>query len=73
VSDTTNDSANPLLQRLGVPAYDRIRPQHVVPKDHWQAAASAGDWTLVSCVVAPGFRFEGFTLAAPGFTIPEAD
>jgi hypothetical protein len=42
----------------------------VVPAHHWQAARSTGDWTLVSCVVSPGFRFEGFTLAAPGFDIP---
>ena len=59
--------------RLGSGLTTGEQPQHVVPKDHWQAAASAGDWTLVSCVVAPGFRFEGFTLAPPGFTIPEAD
>lgn len=45
-------------------------PQIVVPAHHWQAAASQGAFTLVSCTVSPGFRFEGFTLAAPGFTIP---
>lgn len=47
-------------------------PQIVVPTDHWQAAASTGDWTLVSCTVSPGFLFEGFTLAAPDFDIPRA-
>ncbi|MDU8945679.1 cupin domain-containing protein [Ovoidimarina sediminis] len=45
-------------------------PQRIVPKDHWQAARSTGDWTLVSCTVSPGFRFDGFTLAPPGFDIP---
>lgn len=45
-------------------------PQIVVPAHHWQAAESLGTFTLVSCTVSPGFRFEGFTLAAPGFTIP---
>jgi hypothetical protein len=45
-------------------------PQLVVPKGHWQAARSTGDWTLVSCTVSPGFRFEGFELAPPGFDIP---
>ncbi|MEP3845003.1 MAG: cupin domain-containing protein [Paracoccaceae bacterium] len=45
-------------------------PQIIVPKDHWQAAQSTGDWTLVSCTVSPGFQFEGFTLADPGFEIP---
>ncbi|MEM7489164.1 MAG: cupin domain-containing protein [Pseudomonadota bacterium] len=46
--------------------------QGVVPADHWQAARSEGDWSLVSCIVAPGFRFEGFELAPPGFDIPMA-
>ncbi len=45
-------------------------PQLIVPTAHWQAARSTGDWTLVSCTVSPGFRFEGFELAAPGFDIP---
>lgn len=45
-------------------------PQLIVETDHWQAAATTGDYTLVSCTVSPGFRFEGFTLAAPGFDIP---
>lgn len=46
------------------------RPQGIVPKDHWQAARSTGDWSLVGCTVSPGFRFDGFTLAPPGFDIP---
>jgi uncharacterized protein len=41
------------------------RPQAVVPPHVWQAAQSAGDWTLVSCTVAPGFDFAGFELAPP--------
>jgi predicted cupin superfamily sugar epimerase len=45
-------------------------PQAIVPADHWQAARSLGDWTLVGCTVSPGFRFEGFELAPPGFDIP---
>jgi predicted cupin superfamily sugar epimerase len=45
-------------------------PQAIVPKDHWQAARTTGDWTLVGCTVSPGFRFEGFELAPPGFDIP---
>ncbi len=45
-------------------------PQGIVPKDHWQAARTAGDWTLVSCTVSPGFSFDGFTLATPEFDIP---
>lgn len=45
-------------------------PQLIVPTGAWQSAATLGDWTLVSCTVSPGFRFEGFELAAPGFDIP---
>lgn len=43
------------------------RPQLVVPAGHWQSATSLGAWTLVGCTVAPGFRFEGFELAPPGW------
>lgn len=45
-------------------------PQAVVPAGEWQAAESTGAWTLVSCVVAPGFDFAGFELAPPGFHPP---
>jgi uncharacterized protein len=44
-------------------------PQLIVPKGHWQAARTTGDYTLVGCTVSPGFRFEGFELAAAGFDI----
>lgn len=43
------------------------RPQAVVPAGVWQAAGSLGAWTLVSCVVAPAFTFEGFELAPPAW------
>ena len=43
------------------------RPQAVVPAGAWQSAATTGAWTLVSCVVAPGFDFAGFELAPPGW------
>ena len=39
-------------------------PQAIVPAHAWQAAESTGDWTLVSCTVAPGFDFAEFELAA---------
>jgi predicted cupin superfamily sugar epimerase len=42
--------------------------QGLVPAGHWQAAQSQGAWTLVSCVVTPAFRFEGFELAPPGWS-----
>ncbi len=43
------------------------RPQAVVPAHAWQSAESLGRWTLVGCTVAPGFRFEGFEMAPPGW------
>lgn len=39
------------------------RPQVTVPEHSWQTAESLGAWTLVSCIVAPGFDFAGFELA----------
>lgn len=48
------------------------RPQAVVPAGQWQAAQPLGAWTLVSCTVSPGFRFEGFEMAPPDFDIPRA-
>lgn len=48
-------------------------PQIIVPKGVWQAARSTGAYTLVSCTVSPGFRFAGFELAAPDFTLPGAE
>lgn len=50
---------------LGVDLGAGERPQAAVPAHAWQAAQSQGEWTLVSCVVAPGFEFSGFELAAP--------
>lgn len=59
------ETARTLL--LGVRLEAGEVPHAVVPRDAWQAARSTGEWTLVSCTVAPGFRFEGFTLAPPGW------
>jgi predicted cupin superfamily sugar epimerase len=42
--------------------------QAAVPAGAWQAARSSGDWTLVSCVVAPAFEFSGFELAPPDWS-----
>lgn len=44
------------------------RPQRVVEPGEWQAARSLGAWSLVGCTVAPGFEFEGFEMAAPGWS-----
>ncbi|MEO1167227.1 MAG: cupin domain-containing protein [Pseudomonadota bacterium] len=46
-------------------------PQAIVPAHHWQTAeptAGGAGYTLVSCMVVPGFEFDGFTLAPPGWS-----
>lgn len=45
-------------------------PQIIIPPHYWQKATCTGDYTLVGCTVSPGFQFDTFTLAAPGFDIP---
>lgn len=56
--------------RLGPAILQGEVPQAVVPAGWWQAAQSTGAWSLVGCTVSPGFRFDGFELAPPGFDIP---
>ena len=53
--------------RLGPDVLGDEVVQAVVPAGWWQAARPLGEWTLVSCTVSPGFRFEGFELAPPGW------
>ena len=53
--------------RLGGDVPGGEAPQGVIPKGHWQSARANEGWALVSCVVTPGFRFEGFELAPAGW------
>ena len=53
--------------RLGPELGAGQRPQIVVPAGCWQSATSLGAWTLVGCTVAPGFAFDGFEMAEPGW------
>jgi predicted cupin superfamily sugar epimerase len=64
--------AGPATDHLLSPDLKTGAPQIIVPEGHWQAAATTGDYTLVSCTVSPGFHFDGFTLAPAGFDIPHA-
>ncbi len=59
--------------RLGNDFAAGDRPQVVVPQGYWQRARSLGDFTLVGCTVAPGFLFETFKLAPPGFEPGQGD
>ena len=60
--------------RLGPDVLAGDAPQVLVPAGQWQAArctdAAAGGYSLVSCTVTPGFRFDGFVLAPPEFDLP---
>ncbi len=53
--------------RLGPHLGAGERPQAIVPACAWQAAESAGDWSLVGCTVSPAFEFAGFELAPRGW------
>jgi predicted cupin superfamily sugar epimerase len=43
-------------------------PQVRIPAHDWQSAHARDGWALVSCLVAPGFEFAGFKLAAADWT-----
>ncbi|MGJ8617316.1 MAG: cupin domain-containing protein [Sulfitobacter sp.] len=60
----------PAKDHLLTPDLSQGAPQIIVPENHWQAARSTGDYTLVSCTVSPGFTFDGFTLASAEMDIP---
>ena len=55
---------------LGPDLAAQERPQAIVPEGFWQSAEAGAGWALVGCTVSPGFRFEGFELAAADFDIP---
>lgn len=67
LSIADDDAATPQTISLGPEIASGQHPQHVIPTGHWQAASADEGWVLVSCVVAPGFEFEGFELAAEGW------
>ncbi len=71
VLSIVDDDVPPVEHRLGRQLAVGERPQAIVPAGAWQSARPAGSWALVSCVVAPGFEFDGFELAPPGWEPPE--
>lgn len=52
---------------LGPGLNNNEKLQAVIPKSIWQKAKSNGAWSLVSCVVAPAFSFDGFEMAKKGW------
>ena len=67
VVTTSPDGHDAEARHLGPDLGLRQSPQLLVPRGHWQTAVSLGSWTLVSCVVTPAFRFEGFEMAPAGW------
>lgn len=64
------DETGPAVRhQLGPDFVAGERPQVIVPAHHWQSARATEGWALVGCTVSPGFRFDGFELAPPGFDI----
>ncbi len=71
-----NSDAGPVRKlMLGADIACGQQLQGLVPTGAWQAARPVGNhhergrmgYTLVSCVVVPGFDFAGFELAPPGW------
>lgn len=60
-----HDTAPQVTATLLAPVSEHTAPQATVPAGVWQAAQSEGDYTLVACMVAPGFDFADFTMMAP--------
>jgi predicted cupin superfamily sugar epimerase len=56
--------------RLGGTVNEGSIVQAVVPAGTWQAARPLGAWTLVGCIVAPAFEYEGFELAPADWEPP---
>lgn len=59
-----DDASAAVWTKLGPEIAAGEAPQAVIPTGHWQAARAENGWALVSCIVAPGFDFGGFELAA---------
>ncbi|MCJ2183752.1 cupin domain-containing protein [Novosphingobium sp. 1949] len=72
VLSRSSDAATPASEALlGPDVLAGQSPQLCVPSGAWQASRPVLDdgpgWTLVSCVVVPGFDFSRFELAPPGW------
>lgn len=64
---TWSDGGEVRTHLLGDDLRGGARPQVIVEPGAWQSARSLGAWTLVGCTVSPGFEFEHFELAEPGW------
>ena len=67
---SSSDPLDPEVEQvtLGPDVLSGHVAQHIIAAGDWQAAEvlpGMHDYALVSCIVSPGFDFEGFTLAPP--------
>ena len=66
--DISEDGQTVRTLTLGPAPDEHHYLQGLVPVGAWQSARSHGAWTLVTCTVAPAFRFEGFEMAPRDWT-----
>lgn len=65
ISETDQDQ--PAQTVLGPAILKGQRPQQFIAAGQWQSARADHGWALVSCVVTPGFAFEGWELGPEGW------
>lgn len=53
---------------LGPKVTEGEHPQRIVPAGWWQTAVTVGSYTLAGCTVSPGFEFDRFEIALPGWS-----
>jgi hypothetical protein len=56
------DAAGPAEREVLGPVAEGVRALAVVPAGEWQAARTRGAYTLVACMVGPGFDFADFEM-----------
>jgi predicted cupin superfamily sugar epimerase len=64
----SSDGQTEISITLGADLARGEQPQAVVHQRAWQAAEPIDGWCLVSCIVAPGFEFDGFEMAPDGWS-----
>lgn len=58
---------------LGADILAGEEPQIRIEPHQWQSAEADQGWALISCIVVPGFEFDGFTMAPEGWAPGRAD
>lgn len=71
VGIAASDTAPVRTVRLGGRVLEGEQPQAIIPAGEWQSAepvaGGTSRYSLISCIVAPAFEFDGFELAKPGW------